>query len=175
MFQKKLLNNLHISFILLIFVLSNQTKNSYEKIIVTIIVVFVSFSFSNIASAQCVNKPISESSTATSIYELQEFKDAMAKESKGRNTFFIGLGTQVISTALLCVPITTRETGFDENSQYVIEKTNGLGACCAIVGSIGFIVGSTMEITGLCKWINGASTKRDIMLMCSLNKVVVTF
>ena len=109
--------------------------------------------------------------------QLPEYQEAKQKENKGRTLFFVGLGTQVVGAGLMLVPVARTDTYYNYGSTTTHTEVSGLGMSCFFIGCASVIAGSTMEIIGLCKWMNGVATIRDLRIAYAVtgNGIVVTF
>lgn len=111
------------------------------------------------------------------ILQLPEYKAAQDKERKGKTLTFVGLGMQVVGAGLMFVPTQTSYTYEDRYGAAFVTETNQVGVVCTLIGAASAIAGSVMEVVGICKWINGATTIRDIRIAYSLSNggIVVAF
>lgn len=84
---------------------------------------------------------------------------ALSDIQKGRDIFFIGVGTQVLGGLLIYVPSIT---GNPNN-----EST--------IAGGLIAIAGTIIEICGIHKWEVGTNNLRDIRIMAAANGFIIEF
>ena len=148
------------------------------KHIITIIATIALFVATSVTANAQYAIPVQNNGVQTerpNLLQMPEYLEAQKREKAGRTNFFIGLGLQTVGTGLLFVPTATYTRNIEQG--YETREATGLGVICPLIGGVFVLTGTVFEIVGLCKWIGGATTMRDLRIAYAFsgNGIVVTF